>query len=1122
MIYEATSFECSRIAQDLQIRKLQVETVVQLFNEGNTVPFITRYRKEATAGLDEDVLRQILSRLNFVKSLNDRKQTILKSIESKGRLTEELRREILHAPTTRRLEDLYLPFKPKKKSLAPAAIEKGLEPAAFAIWHSDPAVGNLDELFASLVNPDKQLNTADDVRIGVQHILAELMNETAEVRAHVRRLLWKAGSITASRSEKVPPGIGNEFKPYFQFKESTQDIRSHRILALNRGEKEGILKVNLEWPMEGVVQTALAALSDHLLKIAGTPPQRTAPPKPAPPPSPEPSAPAPGEPPVTPTPGEPPHPAPETPPSPPPTPPEVPPGSPPSETPPAETPPSPSRPSEVPPGGPPLEVPPASPPPGLPPMAPPPGMPPPPHAAPLVELLSTESKASLTGDPLVEGSEFKTPHGVFLKACLEDALQRLMLPAMEREIRQELTDEAELHAVRVFAHNIRSLLMQPPMVGKRILAIYPGYRNGCKLAALDEQGNLLDHAVIFPHGGASGGKKWKDKEKDKKSADATASPATEGAPGAASSEQPQPEATSSATPPELSAEMGATTTPTPEVGPVEPPAAPAAEPTPPAEAAVPDKAAEAAVADKVAEAKTQLIEFAKKHNLAVIAIGNGVACRDTEAVVADAIAAGLPDASFAVVSEIGAAAYGASPLGKEELPNLDAHVRAAVSIGRRLQDPLSELVKIDVQHLGVGLYPHDLARKELRETLEGVIESCVNHIGVDVNSAATPLLRWVSGLNPMLARDIVEHRKNYGPLPSREQLQNVPGVTATRYAQAAGFLKVPGSANPLDRTWIHPESYPLAERVIAELGATPSVLDDKAAHPDFRNKLNEVNIEELAAKMQVSVAAIDDLFFRLARPGRDPRDDHPPAILKKSLLKLDDLQPAQELKGTVLNVVDFGVFVDVGLKDSGLVHISQMANKYIKSPYDVVAVNDIVTVWVLKIDKEANHVSLTMIPPRVERRPEERRPRDQRAPRREGESAGHDQRPPRGRGGPPRDQGDRRSPPQRGGSRPPRHGVAAREVKPGAAAPPPPPPPPRKPRREAPKPKLTQAAMEGKAPLRTLGELAAFFAAKEKKEEPTPAPPVEEKKELPPEAPPPAVTTEASPQEVSAGETPQG
>ncbi len=1017
MMYEANPFECSRIAQDLQIRKVQVESVMELFNEGNTVPFITRYRKERTGGLDEDVIRQIQARLNSLKQLSERKQTILKSIENQGKLTDALRHEINTAATIRRLEDLYMPYKPKKKSLAAAAREKGLEPLAVAIWQSDSAAANFDELCAGLVNPEKQLNDVEAVKTGVQHIIAEMINDAAEVRAQVRRALWKTSGITSAKSDKVPEGRGAEFHPYFEFKEGVQEIRLHRLLAINRGEKEGVLKVKLDFPSEIVRNVAAEALAETLFRAAGH-----------------------------------------------------------GEAPPAETP------APTPEG----------------------------DAPPLVEALKPAPKAPLTGEPLFQGHPYRSPHVAFLTTCLHDALDRLLLPSLEREIRGELTDEAEIHAVKVFAHNIRSLLMQPPLVGKRVLAVDPGFRTGCKLAALDEFGNLLEHAVIYPHGGGpGGGRRGKDRDKEKKPAEPAATP-TDASPPAPSAESAPVEA-----PP---AAIDAPTTPASDPAPESPTtdagvsdATPAPVETPPAAAETP-VAPEPPPIDRRAESKEKITELVGKHQLNIIAIGNGTACRETEEIIAEVIAERLAELSYVIISEAGASVYSVSPLAKEEFANLDATLRSAASIGRRLQDPLSELVKIDPQSLGVGLYQHDMGRKELKESLEAVVESCVNQVGVDLNTASVPLLRYVSGLNQMVAREIVETRKTQGPFAAREQLLQVAGMGPARFTQCAGFLKIPGSPNPLDRTWIHPESYSNAERILGELGFAPSALDDKAKQEELHAKAKSVNVIELAKKLELGESAVADILESLSRPGRDPREDLPAPIFKKGILKLDDLQTGMELKGTVLNVVDFGAFVDIGLKESGLVHISQLANKYVKSPYEVVSVNDVVTVWVLKIDKDNNHVSLTMIKPGTERKPMER---GQRPPRREeqprvqeGEQAA---RPQHGRGGPPRDrqQGQghgRDSGQRRDGGRPPRGRSGPpgqrRDDRPAAAvaapekpaSPPPPPPPPPKPRREPPKAKLTQAAIEGKAPLRTLSELAAFFAAKDK--------PAEEKQEKPPESPP--------------------
>ncbi|MEI7684522.1 MAG: Tex-like N-terminal domain-containing protein, partial [Planctomycetota bacterium] len=871
-----TPQECSRIAQDLQIRKIQVESVVQLLDEGNTVPFITRYRKERTGGLNEDVIRLIQTRVQFLRQLHDRKQTILKTIANQGKLTDELRHAIVSADTTKRLEDLYLPYKPKKKSLATAAREKGLEPLALAVWHSDPAAANLDEMFAGLVNPEKGLNSAEEVRFGVGHILAEMAADSADVRAPVRGLLWETGQVLSVKSDKLPEGQGNEFKNYFQFKETVRQIPPHRILALNRGEKEQALKVHFEWPREKVSEVALRFLGDLLLRRAGQMPMPTALPLPPamaeiiPPPTAEGSdaptpelseAPAPVE-----TPAETPHEAPPVAESPAP------------ETPAPETP-----------------APEAQ-----------------PVAEPLVASLPTEAKLVLTGEPLSPGAEFKSPHTTFLKAVLEDALTRLVLPSLEREIRNELTEEAEHHAVQVFARNLRSLLLQPPMRGKRVLAIDPGFRTGCKLAALDEYGTLLDHGVMYPFTPPKkrerGPKKVEPKPSPAPSAEASTSPPAEPEP----THVPQTETG------EVPAEVPVTVAPPESISPaaepvVETPAAETApvDPTPAVESASPAPedapvAAEPAApppppVDPKIEAKAKLVEMARKHNVQVIAIGNGTGCRETEEIVSEAIATELPDVAYIIVNEAGASVYSASPVGREEFPTFDATTRGTISIGRRLQDPLSELVKVDPQSIGVGLYQHDMGRKELKESLDAVVESCVNQVGVDLNTASVPLLRHVSGMNQLVARELVDYRTKHGPFTVREQLLQVPNLGPARYTQAAGFLKIPAAPNPLDRTWIHPESYPLAEKILAELNYTPAILDDKAAHAEFDARLRELPIEDTAKKLNAGAPTVYDIIGALLKPGRDPREDLPPPIFKKGILKIEDLQPNMELRGTVLN-----------------------------------------------------------------------------------------------------------------------------------------------------------------------------------------------------------------------------
>jgi uncharacterized protein len=1057
-MHDVTTIDFSRIAQDLQIRKTQVESVVQLLDEGNTIPFITRYRKERTGGLNEEVLRQVQKRVQLLRQLADRKQTILKSIEGQGKLTAELRAAILGADTSKRLEDLYLPYKPKKRTLATAAREKGLEPLALAIWNQDPAVTNLVEILATLVNPEKELSTPQDVQTGVQHILAEMIAETADVRAITRSLLWETGKICSAKSEKLAEGQGLEYKDYFEFNESLRQIPPHRILALNRGEKENALKTHLEWNVDLVKAAATYHLAEYLLRSQAT----AAPPAVAPP----------------------------------------------------ET--------------------------------------PPPVAA--------------DGEALAPDSAYRTRHAGFMRMVLEDALTRLVLPSLDREIRRELTEEAESHAVMVFARNLRSLLLQPPLHHRRVLAIDPGFRTGCKVVALDDTGNFLEDGVIYPHA---------TREREKKGSHAPAPPPTPPTKPAAAETvvaAPVPEAqtnpAAAAMPPSpvvveaLPSPVAAETPPAPVVAeappspvvaeappaqvvvqtppalPADTPPAPAAETPPPSSSSSPSPPPPPPAVPPVNrrdEAKAKLCDLITRHNLNVVAIGNGTACRETEEFVSELIREKLPELAYVIVNEAGASVYSASTIGREEFPNHDATVRGTISIGRRLQDPLSELVKVDPQNVGVGLYQHDVNPRHLKESLEGIIESCVNQVGVDLNTASVPLLRHVSGMNQMVARDVIEFRKQNGAFKSREQLLQVPNIGQARYVQAAGFLKIPTGETLLDRTWIHPESYPIATRLLAELGYEPNVLGDKVRLDEMREKLKSVNVEEMAARLEVGVPTLRDMLDALARPGRDPREDLPAPVFKKGILRIEDLQPGMELKGTVLNVVDFGAFVDIGLKDSGLVHISQMANRYIKSPYDVVAVSDVVSVWVLNVDQQRHRVSLTMIQPGTERKPPERKPFTPRQPQQQQQPGG--ERPPRGgpgrQGGRPQEQragagGDRPGggrpggPPRRGpGPRPaaPAGATAGTGVKTGGDAgstrdaggpPPKPAPPPRKPRRDAPRPKLSQAALEGRAPLRTFAELGALFAAKQ-----TPPPPPPPPAPATPEPPPTPAAAEPVPVEAA-------
>jgi competence ComEA-like helix-hairpin-helix protein len=909
----AVTLDLGRIAQDLQIRKTQVENVVALLDADNTIPFITRYRKEQTGGLNEDLIRQIEMRVAAQRQLAERKQTILKSIQAQGKLTEQLQKDILLAETPKRLEDLYLPYKPKKRTLATVARERGLEPLAVAIWNKESAVADLDAILPTMVNPEKELPTPEEVRAGVQHILAEQIAETAEVREAARRVLWETGKLTTTKAESLPPGQGLDYKDYFQFTEPVRQIPPHRILAINRGEREHALRVKLEWD-EPALQSAVFA------KL-----------------------------------------------------------------------------------------------------------------------------------PLQEH-----PHAEFLKGCALDALQRLLLPSLDREIRRDLTDEAEDHAVRVFSRNLRSLLLQPPIRGQRVLAIDPGFRTGCKVAVLDETGNLSEHGTIYPHTSSHRRDERRGEKREEKK-DEPSRPAE--APGV-TAEAPAPPAQD--TPP--SGPEGSP--PTAPASTVEAPAPEGSSPPAPVAPATP-------ASNKREEAKARLEELVRKHGATVIAIGNGTACRETEELVSELITERLPNLAYVIVNEAGASHYSASAIGREEFPDLDATVRGTVSIGRRLQDPLSELVKIDPQNIGVGLYQHDLGQKRLKESLDSVIESCVNHVGVDLNTASVPLLRHISGLNQLSSRSIVEYRKQNGPFKNREQLKQVPGIGEVTFTQATGFLKIIGGDLPLDATWIHPESYPGTLRLLAQLGYGLDALTDAGKLEELQGRLKTLVPDDLSQQLDIGIPTFRDIVEALARPGRDPREDLPKPVFKKGILKLEDLQPGMELKGTVLNVVDFGAFVDIGLKDSGLVHISQLANRYVRSPYDVVSVGDVITVWVLTVDHERRRVSLTMIKPGTERKLPERSA----APARR-QGAG------RGRRPAPAGQATAAQPAAAQTQQEQEAAVAATASTTQTRR-----PPPRRQQqqqvrrhqrqdRPKPKPQLSEEALQGAKPLRSFAELAAFIEAK--------------------------------------------
>ena len=732
------------------------------------------------------------------------------------------------------------------------------------------------------------------------------------------------------------------------------------------------------------------------------------------------------------------------------------------------------------------------------------------------------------------------PHQELLLPVVTDAVERLLLPSLERELRRELTEFAQDHAVDVFSRNLRSLLLRPPLVGTRVLAIDPGQRTGCKVAVLDETGALLEDAVIYPHPPQK--KAAEAKRKLEQLIRKHQTPVIAIGNGTACRETEQLVSA-------LFAELTERR--------LNPP--PVASPLPPHEP-TPTESVSTHASGAASTIETTLhpgMDLSAGHETAttsVDGVGAGesstVSSAPTDAPPADAAVvvqspaveaarppkpvdppidlSGLPDApsdlAYVVVNEAGASDYSASPVAREEFPNLDATTRGTVSIGRRLQDPLAELVKVDPQHVGVGLYQHDVRLKYLRASVETVIESCVNGVGVDLNTASAPLLRHVSGLNQAAAREIVGYRQQHGPFKSRDQLKSVPQVGDARFTQAAGFLKIRDGDDPLDTTAVHPESYELARKILTDLGFSPADLRDRAKLQQFRDKLNQTNPDELAQRLDAGLPTVVDIFHALAAPGRDPREDRPQPIFRTGILDLADLKPGMELKGEVLNVVDFGAFVDVGLKDSGLVHISQLANRYIKSPYEVVAVGDVVAVWVMEVEPDRKRVRLSMIPPGQERKPQERprpEPRPQPQQRREdrppppprppqqqrpmqpaapGQRAGFVPRPgggptgtkpfgpkpgpkPRGPGAP----GWRTSPKPPPPPRTPEEIAAAAAAQPAADAPPP--PAAKKPGKPRAVPQLSAQQKSGKAPVNSFAQLAALLkpAAEEPKPDAPPA-----------------------------------
>jgi uncharacterized protein len=705
-----------KLAEELNVKVSQVEAAVGLIDEGCTIPFIARYRKEVTGSMNDEVLRNLDERLKYLRNLEDRKEAVISSIEEQGKLTDELKTQILQAETMVLVEDLYRPYKQKKRTRATIAKEKGLEPLADYIMEQN-AAEPVEQNAAGYVNDDTVKSVKDAID-GAKDIIAERISDVADYRTYIRDITMKEGIlITAAKDEKAE----SVYEMYYEFSEPLSRIAGHRVLAINRGEDEKFLTVKIEAP------------EDRILRY--------------------------------------------------------------------------------------LE------------------------------------KKTLTG-----GNEFTTP---VITEAIADSYSRLIAPAIEREIRSSLTDDAQEGAIKVFGKNLHQLLMQPPIAGKVVLGWDPAFRTGCKLAVVDPTGKVLDTKVIYP-----------------------------------------------------------------------------TEPH-----------------NKVAEAKAELKKLIKKYGVSVISVGNGTASRESEQIIVDLIKELDDSVEYVITNEAGASVYSASKLATEEFPDFDVAQRSAVSIARRLQDPLAELVKIDPKSIGVGQYQHDMNQKKLGEALTGVVEDCVNQVGVDLNTASASLLEYISGISKTVAKNIVDYREKNGRFTNRKQLLKVAKLGPKAYEQCAGFMRIQGGDNPLDSTSVHPESYDAAAQLLKLLGYDVNAITSGEL-AQLHSKID--SMQEMAGRLSVGEITLEDIVKELEKPGRDPRESMPKPILRKDVLDMKDLKPGMILKGTVRNVIDFGAFVDIGVHQDGLVHISQISNRRIEHPLDAVSVGDIVDVKVLDVDAAKARISLTM------------------------------------------------------------------------------------------------------------------------------------------------------------------
>jgi len=714
-----------QIATELQLEESQIKTVADLFAEDATVPFISRYRKEKTGGLDEDQLRDIEDKLNYYQLLEDRKESILKSIDEQGKLTDELKEKIVTSTRLREIEDLYLPYKRKRKTRGTIAKAKGLEPLALLMINTPNYENDFDAEIEKYIDAEKGVNTPAEAVQGAQDIIAEMISDDADVREVVRNELIDHSTV-ASLKAKTPPKETERKKDvydiYHDFKIDITRIKPYQLLALNRGEKEGFIKVNLGFTKE----TILSLITDTYFKFSD--------------------------------------------------------------------------------------------------------------------------------------SAFMA----LLDEAVDDSFTRLVFPSIEREVRNYLTEISDTHAIDIFASNLRQLLLQPPLMNKIIMGIDPGFVSGSKIAIIDVTGKYLEGDTIYPH------------------------------------------------PPQR----------------------------------------------RVEDSKRKILAFVKKHNVELIAIGNGTASRETEILVASIIKENNLSCHYLIVSEAGASVYSASPVAKQEFPNLEASQRGNISIARRVLDPLAELVKIDAKSIGVGLYQHDVDQKQLRKNLDDVVDSCVNYVGVDVNTASASLLTYVSGLNKRLAENMVKHREENGKFNNRKEILKVSGIGAKSFEQSAGFLKIRNGKNPLDNTFIHPESYDATEKLFELAGASDSEMERSSLA--IKSYVDRSGSLKIADELGIGEPTLMDIVENLLKPGRDPREEMPKPILRSDVLKMEDLAEGMTLTGTVRNVVDFGAFVDIGVKQDGLLHISQIANKFVKNPLDLLNVGDIVDVRIIGIDIKKGRISLSM------------------------------------------------------------------------------------------------------------------------------------------------------------------